>query len=1209
MQRFLRLLARVERPEEVLAITFTRKAAAEMRDRVLESLRDARRDAPVPAEASHKLQPRQFALEALANDSARGWDLCNQPQRLNIGTIDSLCAQIARRLPVLSALGVDLQPVEDASELYRVAAQAALHEMGGSDSRLRQAARALLLHLDNRMERAVGLLAAMLEGRDQWGRVFPIDRELSDEELDAEIVDKFERPLQERIGRTLQEASEQLPESDWALAFQLANYAATQLEHSEHSGPFRALLQSAEVPDCRCEELERWKAAAQLLLKKDGDLRTSRGINKTLGFAPGLAQTLQLKRLLDSLAGDETLVEALRAVLALPPACYTDQQRVILRASFLLLRRALAHLRVTFAQSGKTDFVEISLAAAHALDQNTESITLAFGTAMQHLLVDEMQDTSLTQFAMLGKLVQGWDGQSQTIFLVGDPKQSIYRFRHVEVGLFAHAQRHGLGGVPLQSVRLRSNFRSRQSLVRQTNALFQRVFPAVPSTRSGMEPDGPAHPDEIAFGPSLAAHREPEIQRVFWHPQVHAYRARGLDLAPDSPEDASETSTDTDGEEDCSAEADEVCSVIERHRANVSPASSQPSIAVLVRARTHVGPILQAMRERGIPYRAIDLDTLPDRQPVLDLLALTRCLLHPADRIAGLAVLRAPWCGLTLADLHALCGSDDPSFNRRTVSALLRERASLLSAEGQGRARRAWEVVEAAKLELPRARLASVVERAWHTLGGPDCVPTGELAGVQEFLRMLDNLESDLGMPSAQQVEQHMQKLSAPPPAATGNPVEVLTLFKAKGLEWDVVLVPGLHRPPRQDAPRLVRWLEDVPGHAAATNREGHDADILLAPVKHIAEEKEPTNRWIASLSAQRDRAELRRLLYVGCTRARQELHLFAACHETKEGALRKVPAHSLLHTAWAVAEDVFEAHRSRGAAQTPARSNVFAMPGKGPATDEGTLPGILTTLAAEAARPSPGLPFAANERAAIPLSNFHRLAANWRPVPAAADVPMVRAPGERNEDRESRLPSQAQSSWHSRSYGTAVHALMEPLANVLAAPRPEAETARAIEALERPAFLHLLQAGMPRHEAATKAKEIQQVLQTVARDRDARWLLAAHPMPEDIHAAFEIPLTATYRNEIRRVRVDRMFLAGAAPHAPGQDCLWIVDFKTAQPGQRDKETFLANERELHAEQLHTYADILQSMYPSCLEIRVGLYYPLLPHFAWWKHEGPAADR
>ncbi len=1206
MQRFLRLLARVERPEEVLAITFTRKAAAEMRDRILESLRDAQKNMPIAPEATHKLETRRFALEALSNDVARGWNLSSQPQRFNIRTIDSLCSEIAGRLPLVSGLGVNVQPVEDATDLYRAASQAALQEMGGSHPRLRQAARALLLHLDNRMDRAVGLLAAMLESRDQWGRVFPIEKELSDDELDSAIAEKFEKPLQEWIEDTLQRAFRQLPESDWLHVFQLANHAAIQLEHSEYSNPFRELLQFAGIPDCSCQELARWQSAAHLLLKRDGELRTARGIDKRIGFAAKSTEKAKLQDLLASLAGDETLVERMRAVAMLPPACYTQQQRDILRASFLLLRRALAHLKFIFAQTGKTDFVEISLAAAHALAADTGNLALTFGTAIQHLLVDEMQDTSMTQFAMLARLVQGWDGQSQTIFLVGDPKQSIYRFRHVEVGLFARAQRDGLGDVPLQSIHLRSNFRSRQSLVQQTNEAFQQIFALVPGAFPCANGDASRHPDEILFEPSEAAHREAETQRFFWHPQVQPYRSKGFDLAASSTEDAEDNPDDRAGEDNCAAEAREVCDVIERHRAAAGPDGAPRSIAVLVRARSHVGPVLQAMRERGIPYRAIDLDALPDRQPMLDLLALTRCLLHPADRIAALAVLRAPWCGLTLGDLHILCGSDDPSWSTWTVSALLRERMSLLSADGQRRAQRTWGIVVAAIRQMSRGRLATTVERAWHTLGGADCVAASEVQNAQEFFRMVGKLEAESGLPNARQLERQMKKLFAAGPSADDNPVEVLTLFKAKGLEWDVVLIPGLHRPPRGDAPRLVRWLEQAPDRSFEDADEKPSGSILLAPVKHIAEEKEPINSWIASLSAERDREELKRLLYVGCTRARQELHLFAECHENKEGSLKKAHVQSLLHTAWPVAQAILAQHRSEKAAAASSPSNVVAMPARSREPAD-AVPGVIPSLAAEVARPTLVQSVAPTEPHGIRLSNFHRLAAGWQPPTPDEDVAMIAGTATRETGTERLLASRPHASWQKRSFGTAVHALMEPLAKILAESPTEAAAARAIEGLEQPAFLQLLQAGVQKHDALQDAKRIRQVLLDLATDPDARWLLAPHPMPEGIHAEFEVPLTAFYGNELLSIRVDRMFLAGPAPREPGQDCLWIVDFKTASLGQRDMENFLASERELYAEQLQIYAAVLAAMYPGCTEIRLGLYYPLLPHLAWWRYRGASS--
>jgi len=101
--RYLALLARVDHPEEVLAITFTRKAAAEMRNRIIRALADAATGV-VPDE-THKQRMVTLAREALARDAERGWNLLRQPQRLRISTIDALCAGLTRQMPVLSRTG------------------------------------------------------------------------------------------------------------------------------------------------------------------------------------------------------------------------------------------------------------------------------------------------------------------------------------------------------------------------------------------------------------------------------------------------------------------------------------------------------------------------------------------------------------------------------------------------------------------------------------------------------------------------------------------------------------------------------------------------------------------------------------------------------------------------------------------------------------------------------------------------------------------------------------------------------------------------------------------------------------------------------------------------------------------------------------------------------------------------------------------------
>ena len=130
IQRYLALLAEVESPEEIVAITFTIKAAGEMRARVLERLAAARANRQ-PGNA-HEARTLGLARAAADRDRREGWRLDDNPARLRIQTIDALCAALARQMPVLSTFGALPATVEDASELYREAAPArGLHGLHG----------------------------------------------------------------------------------------------------------------------------------------------------------------------------------------------------------------------------------------------------------------------------------------------------------------------------------------------------------------------------------------------------------------------------------------------------------------------------------------------------------------------------------------------------------------------------------------------------------------------------------------------------------------------------------------------------------------------------------------------------------------------------------------------------------------------------------------------------------------------------------------------------------------------------------------------------------------------------------------------------------------------------------------------------------------------------------------------------------------------
>jgi len=168
-QRILKLLASCERPEEVLAITFTRKAAAEMRNRLIENLEEASNltDADLAACKPHKQYTLSLARAVLAQDQHKGWSLLSNTSRLRINTIDSFNQFLVNQLPVTSALGMLPDITEKPREIYREAVRDMMTQLD-SETHLADELKVLLLHLNNRWSALEELLCGLLDRRDQW---------------------------------------------------------------------------------------------------------------------------------------------------------------------------------------------------------------------------------------------------------------------------------------------------------------------------------------------------------------------------------------------------------------------------------------------------------------------------------------------------------------------------------------------------------------------------------------------------------------------------------------------------------------------------------------------------------------------------------------------------------------------------------------------------------------------------------------------------------------------------------------------------------------------------------------------------------------------------------------------------------------------------------------------------------------------------------
>ena len=1152
MQRFLKLLAdpEVTEPEQVMAITFTIKATAELLERVLLQLAAATSNTPTTN--AFDAQTRTLAMAV----QARGWDLLNQPQRLRIRTIDSVCAEIARSLPVLSGAGGQLQPIPDASPLYREAASRTFLQLGGSNSALNDALRMLLLHRDGNLGDCERLLAEMLQWRDQWGELIPLSgAALTDEALDETILPRLERALDRAICVGLTQLATSIPADVLDTLARLAAEMGHADGYKSEPSPIALCKSLAAAPGETAEHLAHWRALIHLLTTSTNTWRKERGLtgrNLQFDYDRKLHHP-RLVAILNDLAHRDDLLVAFERVKTLPPSTYPADQWKVARALFRILRHALLELQLVFAARGECDFTELSLLArtALSLDERGDDLAAALGMRLQHLLVDEMQDTSTSQYELIERLTQGWDGQSQTVFLVGDPKQSIYLFRQARVERFVRTMRSGyLGELPVQALRLTANFRSQRSLVEQVNEDFGRVFPSATTSD---------RPEDVPFAAADPTRAATDTEARVWH--THALPA-GL-AAPDAANVRREQAR-----EDAAA----IRKIAADWRARPLPGGRMKpwTIGVLVRSRNHLTNIVAALKEpddagETIPFRAVDIDPLADRQEVLDLFALTRALLHPADRVAWLAILRAPWCGLALADLHLLAGGDDRSFAQTSIANLIEERGDLLTPDGGQRLERLWLVMQAAAGQRARLTTAQWVERAWRSLGGDTWLDAQATANALRYLQLLDELEAEAGFVDLAQLESRLKRLYAAP-AVTPGAVDLMTIHGAKGLEWDVVIVPALERKGQASRGRLLTWLELDSGDDEA-------ALIIPAPIASRGGDSGELNAWIRSIETAREAAERKRLFYVAATRAREELHLFASPGTTKDGAISPA-SDSLLRAAWPAAEPHFVAAASSNAP--------FVLP-EIEEEDFG-----LALAAAEdaeelpASRPAPLL-----HRLPSAISMSARFAA-LRPLAFDTD-----------ETAEQSAPERAfarpEGSFSARAFGNAVHAFIEVLAKRIGA----GETCVSLKS-DLPRWMPRIAAilrgeSLPPAMVERLTQRVLSALTNMLSDPIGQWVLAAHS-----DAASERALTTWDSERRATIRLDRIFRAGSAPHAPGDECLWIVDFKTTTHGREGVEAFLLQEREKYEPQMTAYTRALSATGQDVGSMRTMLYYPLLSAHTWW---------
>jgi len=594
---------------------------------------------------------------------------------------------------------------------------------------------------------------------------------------------------------------------------------------------------------------------------------------------------------------------------------------------------------------------------------------------------------------------------------------------------------------------------------------------------------------------------------------------------------------------DRDGEARHLAECIRRELERPVPAGKEPStVAVLVRARSVLPELVHALHEAGIRFRAVKTDRLADSALVRDLEALRTALGDLADRTAWLAVLRAPWCGLALADLLELCRDDKVS----TVRELLHEREQRLSQEARAALARCLPVLDEAVARCGRGGVRALVESAWLRLGGPAALPASvddPEQGAREaeaYFSLLDEHGAGGSVGDEEHFAARLSELFAPPDASDGIRVEITTIHNAKGLEWDVVFLPALERSPRRDERRLLYWRP--------RNRGGEEL-LLLGVMESFSDsgagrknnKAASIEAYLRRLANDAEREERKRLLYVAATRARRRLYLSALVDPEKSPN-----ADSLLSLIW----------------ELPGMQSAFAPPGEIAAEDEAQAEAELT------------------EHGAGVL--LRRLPPSLTRPPAPSlpsPLPWIPLPEWRGEEEHS-------FEWVGEllpRVGVVAHAFLQRIANE----GLERWNSTRLEKA-RPAIVAALRHhGVRQSELERGTALISEALRRSLEDERGRWLLSPHP-----EHRCELELSTTLDGELRHVRIDRTFLEDG--------CRWLVDYKISPQQGGDTRRFLSMQVEKYRRDLLNYARVLRALEreaESPHRLRCALYFPLLGEF------------
>ena len=812
VHRYVNLLKAGVDPGEILALTFTRKAAAEMRERIVATLRDAAARGEFPRERWRQLRDRTADV--------------------TISTIDAFCLSLLREFPLEAGLDPGFS-MADETEVPRLVSESL-------DRALR-----ICRTLATEDEHVALVFAQLGDRRARAGLAVLLDRRIAAPAVLSRFLSAGPRDL------TLTTAAHRGAVALMDVFAGMRGGLDRCLETGPLEPPFLILRRQLRALETRllggetldpAEVHAAFSRAREHFLTQGGEPRTSRLLYSRTDFASATDWQVHRDLVFMHAAG---IVDAYAAYRR-------DLNVLVSRGVWRMFKVAEAEYRRTLDAHAVLDFPDLLLHARQLLGQMEEFAQSRYRleSRYHHVLVDEFQDTSRAQWDLVALLTKSWgEGAGlvdsgplhPTVFIVGDRKQSIYAFRDAEVSMLREAARHLEGLRPDGDVKrsISRSYRSVPQLLAFVNDLCQDI------DKAAERPDAFQYEEEDRFPIEEVVRLEPDAT----HEGVDGDPPLAI-LTGDAPEACAETTA---------AEIARLVSegALVRDRTTGVRRPIRPGdIAILFRTRESHREFEEALERYGLPSYVYKGLGFFDADEIKDVLALLWYLADPLSNLRAAAWLRSRFVGISDEGLRRMSPTLAAALSSQESPAVLTQLdpddADALTA-ARASSRRWRALVD----RMPPAELLDcVLEESAYLVeirGARFLQARENLKKIRAIIRRIQNR----GYVTLDRIASHLDRLAVGDDANAAidasDAVSLMTVHAAKGLEFPVVFVVNLARgTANRRAPIRIATSGDT------------DGSVAVGDFQSSGDEDQ----------ADKEREETKRLLYVAVTRARDRLYL-----------------------------------------------------------------------------------------------------------------------------------------------------------------------------------------------------------------------------------------------------------------------------------------------------------------------------------------------